>query len=236
MKEVVMGEDAPSGQQELVRCQVTGEMVPADEIVEFQGQMVSAHGKEILIDRLKSGESLPGQVEPPNIWRRFLALVIDALILGVPGFFLYLLFLSNAGGSLSDIFNPPRFQAVQEEMKATQWIQQMLGLAIFFTYWTLFHGLKGQSIGKMALRIKVVNLDMTPIGIRTAFLRALYYNGPQVILPFVLIFTQNEMVTILISIIASPYFIVNVVMALADSNRQRSLHDRLAGTRVIQLE
>lgn len=38
-------------------CQVTGKVVPGDQIIEFQGYRVCAEGKQILLDRLRSGET-----------------------------------------------------------------------------------------------------------------------------------------------------------------------------------
>lgn len=54
------------------RCQVTGHPVAAEDLVEFQGLWVCAEGKQVLLDRLRSGESvtpvdaLPG---PVSSWR-----------------------------------------------------------------------------------------------------------------------------------------------------------------------
>jgi hypothetical protein len=47
------------------RCEVTGKLVPEDELVELNGQRVCAEGKAILLERLTSGESAGENDAPP---------------------------------------------------------------------------------------------------------------------------------------------------------------------------
>jgi len=49
---------APPG---MGRCEVTGQVVPEDELVLIHGQRVCAEGKAILLERLKAGEAMPGE-------------------------------------------------------------------------------------------------------------------------------------------------------------------------------
>ena len=78
-----LGGEPPEQESGLVQCEITGKWVPEDEIVEFQGRMVCAEGKELLLERLRSGELLPGEMETPSIGKRFGCLFVDGLVLGV---------------------------------------------------------------------------------------------------------------------------------------------------------
>src|SRR5437588_156440 len=67
------------------QCAVTGKFVPEDELVTINGQRVCAEGKVILLDRLKSGESMPGELERPTVLRRFGCMFVDGIIFAVIG-------------------------------------------------------------------------------------------------------------------------------------------------------
>src|SRR4051812_47330014 len=73
----------PAALHELVTCQVTGKAVRADETVLFQGQLVSAEGKQVLIDRTRGGGSPAGGFERPSPPRRWSSMLIDGTILAV---------------------------------------------------------------------------------------------------------------------------------------------------------
>jgi uncharacterized RDD family membrane protein YckC len=76
-------------------------------------------------------------------------------------------------------------------------------------YFTIFHGMTGQTFGKMILSIRVVMVDGTAIGYRRAFLRFLGY------------------------IISILLFGFGFLWAIFNKNRQ-CLHDRIAKTIVIR--
>ncbi len=44
----------------MAQCEISGEWVPVDELVTFQGKRVSAAGKQMLLDQLAAGESPAG--------------------------------------------------------------------------------------------------------------------------------------------------------------------------------
>lgn len=73
------GEQAQPGAQ--ARCEVTGRMVHPDDLVEFQGKMVSAAGKRILLRQLMGGESDKNAIVKPSFVRRALCAMMDRVIL-----------------------------------------------------------------------------------------------------------------------------------------------------------
>ena len=56
------------------KCSITGKSYPEDELVTFQGQLVSAEGKQILLDRLRIG----ADAQSPGITRTALVRMAKA--------------------------------------------------------------------------------------------------------------------------------------------------------------
>ncbi|MGZ8880277.1 MAG: RDD family protein [Halobacteriota archaeon] len=97
---------------------------------------------------------------------RFVAILIDYLIIGIIAGLVALPFLAAAGA----------VTAVSENVSTIAWgsvaIAALIGLAIWFLYFTLLEGHYGQTIGKMALNIKVVReSDGMPIDYGEAAVR-----------------------------------------------------------------
>jgi uncharacterized RDD family membrane protein YckC len=78
-------------------------------------------------------------------------------------------------------------------------------------YYVYLHGACGQTFGKMAFRIKVINEDGSPLNYREAFLRWLGY--------FLCVFTLYA----------------GYIMAAFDKRKQ-GLHDRVCRTLVVRVE
>ncbi len=95
-----------------------------------------------------------------GFWIRFVAYLIDAVILGAVQFTIGLA-LGVAGGALTDNGG---------EM-AMAMISGLCGMVIGIAYAVFFTGYNGQTPGKMALRIQVVRNDSTPMSYGRAFLR-----------------------------------------------------------------
>jgi uncharacterized RDD family membrane protein YckC len=197
------------------QCAMTGKMVPEDELVEIQGQRVCAEGKAILMARLASGEALPGEADHPTVLRRFGCIFLDAIIVGIP------IGIASAVGAATTRADP-----------IVTGMISIAGVGLQVAYFGAMHGNGGQTLGKKAGHELVVNLDGSPITPSTAFIRALAYCGPG-ILSGISILTGNPAVTIAAGLIVGGWGLANILCALFDSKMQRSLHDRIAGTRVI---
>jgi uncharacterized RDD family membrane protein YckC len=199
-------------------CSITGKIVPEDELVTIQGQRVCAEGKATLLARLKAGETLPGEEEHPTILRRFGCIFLDGLIFGVA----YGLLRVAIGFTGS--FATPSLIALGG---AT-----LLITVVEIIYFGQMHAHGGQTLGKMAGNIFVVNLDGSPIDKSTAYIRSLAYIGPNLISGLTML-TANISLMGIASIVVGCWGIADVVCALLDRNQQRALHDRIAGTRVV---
>ena len=215
-----------------VQCEITGKWVPEDEVITIQGHRVCAEGKAELLERLQAGELLPGEVERPSVLRRFLCIFLDGMIVGVVHVLLGMAFLGTA------FFAATGAGGVGSTVVA---VLPLVNAGISLAYYTVMHGMFGQTLGKMAGRIRVVNGDQSPITMSTALLRALYYQVPAIVSALIMAVailadSQGGLAAAdVVNVLFGIYIIASVIVALVDREQQRAIHDRLAGTRVIFL-
>jgi uncharacterized RDD family membrane protein YckC len=206
-------------------CSITGKVVPEDELVTIQGQRVCAEGKAILLARLKAGDALPGEQERPTALRRFGCMFVDGLVIGVPFVILIVVVtMIGVGAGASP--------AVRSTAALYVSVVSILAAGIQIVYFGQMHGRRGQSVGKMAGNIVVVNLDGSPISMSTGYVRAIAYIGPNLLSGLAIVTSIAPLIGIT-SLLARLWFLADAIVALADRNQQRSLHDRIAGTRVV---
>ena len=132
-------------------------------------------------------------MEYAGFWRRFAALIIDYLVLGVAGFVLGLVWGLVAGDDDASLV-----------------LLQLIATVASFLYFALMESSTNQAtVGKMALGIKVTDLD----GDRISFGRALGRTFAK-ILSGLIIF-------------------IGYIMA-AFTEKKQALHDMIAGTLVVK--
>ncbi|MCC7105525.1 MAG: RDD family protein [Chloroflexi bacterium] len=130
--------------------------------------------------------------QPQGVLKRFVALVLDAIVLLGLG---YLLALAT-GGTSDAGFNLTDGPA-------------LLWFGLGFVYFTGFEGLYGATPGKIALGLKVVREDGSPIGLREALIRNL------------------------LRLVDGMFgFLVGAILIWGSDRKQR-LGDRVAGTLVV---
>jgi len=150
--------------------------------------------------------------------RRIIAFVIDAAILFSIGYVLSLF--------LSDIFS---------ELKL--W-GRLIGLIIAVLYFGIFNSniLYGHTIGKLIVRIKVVDSEGKYISIIKSILRSLIYIIPYFVL---FIFSQSSNVPYLLRVLENliPFGIGGIIIYLFIFNwkTHQSLHDIIVNTYVVDL-
>jgi len=94
----------------------------------------------------------PIRMEYQGIGIRFVSLVVDSLI------------ISAIFGALATILGAGM-------MRHGTWSVGILSFAFYIAYYTYLEGTRGQTIGKMITKIKVVREDGTPIDMEQAFKR-----------------------------------------------------------------
>jgi uncharacterized RDD family membrane protein YckC len=137
-------------------------------------------------------------LRPAGFWIRALALFLDGLVLLVVGF---------AQGVLTRVV----FGDVVEDSAVLRAANRAFEVIFNALYTILFHWLWGQTFGKMAVRIRVVMIDGTSLGLGSSVLR---YVG---------------------SILSALALGIGYIMAGIRSDK-RALHDLIAGTRVEHLD
>lgn len=214
-------------------CEVTGEVLPADSLVLFQGQWVGPRGKQILLERLQSGEPpIAKTTVRPSFWRRWGCIIVDGLILLVPSVIIELIFGTPSWGGYANSHAKSLFIFTHGMLFAG--IGELFLFIISTAYFGLLQGSSGQTVGKRIGREKVVRLDGSLVDMRTGLLRGAYYSMPALILA-VGLFTMAMPLFVLFYWMSILWSLVEIILLLSDSRMQRALHDRLAGTRVILL-
>jgi uncharacterized RDD family membrane protein YckC len=134
---------------------------------------------------------------PAGFWIRFVAVMIDGVVLLVAQGILFSAGWVVSGGSTG-------------AGMAVKGVANLFGTLLGAAYGIIFHWLWGQTLGKMALQIKVVSMDGGPLTFGQA--------------------TGRYFATFLSAIILC----IGFIMAGIRSDK-RALHDLLAGTRVVRL-
>lgn len=99
-------------------------------------------------------------------------------------------------------------------------------------YTIILHTLYGQTFGKMAAKVKVVDVNENPIMLYHAVLRSL----PQIFFSFAVIFfsKSNDDFQMLITVLYAIWTVLNIIVFFVNDKR-RALHDFVAGTIVVRL-
>lgn len=136
-------------------------------------------------------------------WRRFFAALLDGIILLV---FQSIIGMMLGFGALSLTGNEFTSAAT-----TAVWMSYVVNLTISVAYWVFLQASMGQTLGKKALGIKVVDSEGKTPSVVTFFLRE-----------------------IVGKIVSAIILLIGYLMILWDDKRQ-GLHDKIAGTYVIKV-
>jgi uncharacterized RDD family membrane protein YckC len=182
-----------------VVCSSCYRQFPENEVLRFQDSWVCASCKPLFFQRLKEGGTVPGILEYASFWPRFGAKIIDGIITNV------------ASGIIQfGAIIPLTMVSKNESLLGVVYvISYLLALGMNFAYYVYFLTKHQATPGKMALGLKVVTPEGTPITAGTA--------------------TGRFFAEILSGLICG----VGYIMAAFDEEK-RALHDRLCNTRVVR--
>lgn len=154
-----------------------------------------------------------------GFWRRFLAFVIDSVILGLPAFV--------CGFFLFDVF-----------AQLGPW-GRLVGFLISLAYFGLLNSALagGQTPGKRAVAIRVVNQNDQPVGAARSFLRAAivsipYFSNGILVDPKMI----NSWVGIVFSLLVFGLGLSLAYLMVFNRRNRRGLHDLIAGTYVVKTD
>ena len=125
-------------------CCECGRRFFRNQMIRYTDSWVCAECKPRFFQRVKEGAVLPGTMVYGGFWIRFVAKVVDGIIVGVVNQLLMVV-LGSAIGSSQE---PTAFFVV--------WL---LSMALPAVYTTFFLGKYGATLGKMACGLKVVTAD-----------------------------------------------------------------------------
>jgi uncharacterized RDD family membrane protein YckC len=201
-------------------CQITGETLQPDEAIFFRGRWVGAKGKQILLDRIMSGEE--DDLVTAGMMQLFKAFCLDWATLAT----LILMFMIAM---------------------AVAWQLIVVGAFVLWVIITGYFGFQvgraGGTWGERAVGIRIVRRDGGRITMRQGIMRAIYYTmpmllvvmiGPMVILGKVIHDPGLVALGAMMFLAAAALWpVVDFICMLFDFAQRRSLHDRLAGTRAV---
>jgi uncharacterized RDD family membrane protein YckC len=129
-------------------CTECGRRYPADDLARFGASVICAECKPRYVQRLREGGSIPGVLVYGGFWRRFLALLLDGVILMIVMFPIEMALGMFSGPSLT---RPNPGAAL-----GFLGIIWLISLLLNVTYYTYFVSQKGATPGKMVMGMKVI--------------------------------------------------------------------------------
>ena len=189
-------------------CAECGRPSTADELARFGELLICPDCKNRYAQKLREGVAVVNKVEYGGFWIRFVAALIDGIILTVIGSIVQFAVL----GSLLVV---PRVQPGMNPEDALGAMMGMLGIvwvintAIGCSYETFFTARLSATPGKMALGLKVLRPDGSRVGAGRAAGR--YFA----------------------KILSAMILLIGYIMAGFDSQK-RALHDMICDTRVVK--
>jgi uncharacterized RDD family membrane protein YckC len=195
-------------------CSECGQPTRPDELARFGDRLICPNCKNAYAQRLREGVAPAGVVRYGGFWLRFVALMIDGIILAIPGAILQGILFATMGSSMLRLAQNPNPRP--EEVFATMapmfgiiGIASLVGMALACTYEAFFLVKFGATPGKMALGLKVVRPDGS--GIQAGRAVGRYF---------------AKMLSAII-------LYIGYIMAGFDAEK-RALHDMICDTRVIR--
>ncbi len=183
-------------------CSVCKKSFSANEVVQYNNDTVCFNCKNEYFQKVREGviDTSASGIRYSSVRRRFAASLVDSIILGI----FNMIIMAPFAGSMAANPTNPDLSTIFGRFAITMVFSTLVGVA----YYTVLHGWKGATLGKMLFKIRVVKADGEPITYIQAFMRYLGYMLSSIIL------------------------CIGYIMAIFDSQK-RALHDRIAGTRVI---
>jgi uncharacterized RDD family membrane protein YckC len=192
-------------------CSECGRPFPSSELVSIGNATVCAYCKPVFMQRMREGGQAIGARRYAGFWIRFLARLIDGVLLFIVGFIISLPFTAMMGGAaigLGGARNPAAAAAALPAFFALLGIRYLIQIALSVAYEAYFVSTRGGTLGKLALGLKIIRADGSPVPLGLAIGRY---------------FAQW---------LSSLTLAIGYIMAGFDPEK-RSLHDRICETRVI---
>ncbi len=190
-------------------CSECGRPFPAHELVSIGTATVCGQCKPLYMQRVREGGQPIGARRYAGFWIRFVAVIIDAIILGVVGFLINLPIQMALGLSATRISGDPTTAIPM--LLGTIGLSIAINLVLQAAYQIYFLHTRGATIGKLALGLKVIRADGGGLSVGQAAGRFFAF-------------------------LLDSYFTLTIGFIIAGfDSEKRSLHDRICDTRVIHV-
>ncbi len=130
-----------------VACSQCGQLFPPDNMVSYEGRFICAGCKPGFFQRIKEGASVVGHREYAGFWIRFVAKLVDGIVLGLAGIVI--------GISLGIV--------IPNNRSTLEWIANVIGMILQIAYSVFFVGKYGATPGKMLFKLEIVRPDDSPM-------------------------------------------------------------------------
>jgi uncharacterized RDD family membrane protein YckC len=189
-------------------CSECGRPFPFDQLVNLGNASVCAQCKPIHMQRMREGGQAVGVRRYAGFWIRFVARVIDSVIVGVAGSIILIPLQLLIGGAAirGGMGGDPT--AMIPAMMGAFGLIALLSIGLNAAYEIYFLSKSGATLGKQLLGLKVIRADGGPIPVNLAVGRFFAY------------------------IVSGLILYIGYIMAAFDPEK-RALHDRICDTRVI---
>ncbi len=194
---------SPASTSDTRFCSECGQPRPAGELARFGDRLICPVCKDSYAQKLREGVAPATAMVYAGFWIRFLAVLIDGIILFVVDTILNFAILGTSAARLAT--NPAGVGAAMSSIGLI-WL---ISVAIQCAYETYFIGKMGATPGKMAMGLKVVRPDGSPVDYARAAGR--YFA----------------------KILSAIILFIGYIMVGFDSQK-RGLHDMICDTRVIK--
>ena len=178
-------------------------LYPLDEMIRHGNIFVCGTCKPRFVQKLAEGAAVPGTVRYAGFWRRYLAVLIDAILLAIVNFILQMAILLPSMSMLSS-GDPANLGSNIAVIVLLYGIQ----IATGFTYETVLICKYGSTLGKTVCGLEVVTAEGRPLSYGLSVGR--YFAK-------------------LLSVLT---LFIGYIIAAFDEEK-RSLHDRICNTRVV---
>jgi uncharacterized RDD family membrane protein YckC len=137
-------------------CSECGQPWPPEELARFGDRLICSNCKIAYAQKLREGVASAGTFIYAGFWIRFVAALLDGIILLVASVVVQLLLAPMLRSGRTDV------------MLMALGIESLIGMAIGATYEGVFVSRFGATPGKMALDLKVVRPDGGPLSLGRA--------------------------------------------------------------------
>jgi uncharacterized RDD family membrane protein YckC len=198
-------------------CVVSGKAFPKREMIQYEGRWVSAQHRDEFFQRIREGMAPAGEGAVPGpygyggFWRRFIAKILDAIIMAVVSVPLNMVLSSMIVGS-ANYFSPqidPHSTAGLGAFFLFQGVSILVNLGLGIGYAVFFIRKYQATPGKLAMGLKLLRTDGSHLTIGRIIGR--YFA----------------------EVVSAIVLYIGYIMAGFD-NEKKALHDIICDTRVIK--